>query len=150
MDRQTFEIQWIQEDQDDLKTANGQLIVKSQLPSEDELLVNDAADAGREAYQLVTGNDEDGNVPNEVNIDQIAAENLIFMAHDGQMVTEIIDATRANNTTVVVATSDEIDCSEVLQQTGNGFIDSFVDTTPQMVTEEVITDDWVQHQGEER
>ncbi|XP_011182607.2 uncharacterized protein Znf569_1 [Zeugodacus cucurbitae] len=150
MDRQTFEIQWIQDDQDDLKTSNGQLLVKPQISSEDELLANDAAGAGRGTYHLVSGHDEDDNVPNEVDIDQIAAENLIFMARDGQMVTEIIDATAADNGTVVVATSDEIDCSEVLQHAGNGFMDSFVDTTPQMVTEEVITDDWVQHQGEER
>lgn len=148
MDKQTFGIQWIQ-DRGDLKTTNGQLIVKPQIPSEDDLaLANDENGADRGVYHLVTGNDDDGGIPNEVDIDQIAAENLIFMARDGQMVAEIIDASTDDNGTVV--TSDEIDCSEVLQQTGNGFIESFVDTTPQMVTEEVITDDWVQHQGEER
>ncbi|XP_067619168.1 uncharacterized protein [Eurosta solidaginis] len=163
MNRQTFQIHW-----SSLKTVNGQLIVKAQAPPEDDLLSNGVVDGGDSApFHLVAGDDDgDGNVPNAVDIDQIAAENLIFMARDGQMVTEILGANTDNDGTVVVAASEGIE-REVLQQAaqavmaGNnlsheqeegcgGFDETFVDTTPQMVTEEVITDDWVQHQGEER
>ncbi|XP_054726448.1 uncharacterized protein LOC129236221 [Anastrepha obliqua] len=168
MDRQTFEIQWIEGNPEDLKTAGGQLIVKPQVPSEEELLANGVVGGSRATYHLVSGaDDNDGNVPNEVDIDQIAAENLIFMARDGQMVTEIIGDTTDDNGAVVVAATAGIDCAEALQQaaaavlasnelthvqedTGGGFGENYVDNTPQMVTEEVITDDWVQHQGEER
>ncbi|CAD6993232.1 unnamed protein product [Ceratitis capitata] len=168
MDRQTFQIQWIQGNRDDLKTAGGRLIVKPQVSPEDELLAHNLVSTTDEAaaYHLVSGAGDDSNVPTEVDIDQIAAENLIFMSRECQMVTEIIDATTDESGTVVVSASDGIDCTEALQQAaaavmanqlaeeqedaGGGFIDSFVDNTPQMVTEEVITDDWVQHQGEER
>lgn len=77
------------------------------------------------------------------SIDQIAAENLIFMARDGQM--ELIDTggteVHSNGgTTTSVGGNDD---SGIVN-----FHDDYAET--QMVTEEVITDDWVQHQGEER
>lgn len=167
MDRRTFQIQWIEGDTEDLKTSGGQLIVKRQVPSEEELLANGMVSADGAAFHIVSGDDVDGNIPTEVDIDQIAAENLIFMARDGQMVTEIIGATTDENGTVVVSASDNGDCAEVFKQAaaavissneltnghengGVGFGENFDDNTPQMVTEEVITDDWVQHQGEER
>ncbi|XP_073817194.1 uncharacterized protein [Musca autumnalis] len=136
----------------DMKTA-GQLVIGPQPPCDEELMAN----TGNTRY--ITTDDDDATD----NIDQIAAENLIFMARDGQMVAEIIptNGTDKNGAVVVTASDGEqIDCDAIMQQatliqqhedTGGGGGDIYyTDTSPQMVTEEVITDDWVQHQGEER
>lgn len=148
-------IQWIQHhsNHSDMKTA-GQLLIDPHPPREEDLMasVNSSSD------YMVT---EDEGDP--TNIDQIAAENLIFMARDGQMVTDITSARTDRNGTVVVTASDgeQIDCEDIMQQAaliqqhedaGGGVysVEHYSENTPQMVTEEVITDDWVQHQGEER
>ncbi|KAM7359217.1 uncharacterized protein ACRADG_012923 [Cochliomyia hominivorax] len=154
-------IQWIQHHSSnhsshtgDMKTA-GQLIIDPQPPREEDLM----ASANSSSDFMTTDNETDS-----ATIAQIAAENLIFMARDGQMVTEIItNTTTDTNGTVVVTASDgeQIDCDTIIEQAaliqqhedaGGGVysVDHFVENTPQMVTEEVITDDWVQHQGEER
>ncbi|KAH8267327.1 hypothetical protein KR018_010945 [Drosophila ironensis] len=76
----------------------------------------------------------------EEDLDHMAAENLIFMARDGQL-GEIIAASEACGTGgAVLVTADG---------TTVAYADSF-DDDAQVVTEEIITDDWVQHQGAER
>lgn len=152
-------IQWIQHhsvnNSGDMKTA-GQLLIDPHPPREEDLM----ASANSSSSYMATEDDE----PDSATIDQIAAENLIFMARDGQMVTEIItNATTDKDGNVVVTASDgeQIDCDAIMEQAaliqqhedaGGGVysVDHFTENTPQMVTEEVITDDWVQHQGEER
>uniref|UniRef100_A0A1B0B4W6 C2H2-type domain-containing protein n=1 Tax=Glossina palpalis gambiensis TaxID=67801 RepID=A0A1B0B4W6_9MUSC len=157
-------IRWLQSAndsrmEDDMKTA-GHLLVESQ--PQPELLAN----GGSNSDYMATEDECDST-----SIDQIAAENLIFMARDGQMVTEIITTQGIDsNGAVVVAASDgtQIDCEAVMAQAGllqqhedlsdsggGVYVDGtnvqqYRENTPQMVTEEVITDDWVQHQGEER
>lgn len=154
-------IQWIQHHRDnlsshvgDMKTA-GQLLIDPQPPHEEDLM----ASANSSSDFMVTEDETDS-----VTTAQIAAENLIFMARDGQMVTEIITnvAHDANGTVVVTASDGEqIDCDTIMEQAaliqqhedaGGGVytVEHYTENTPQMVTEEVITDDWVQHQGEER
>ncbi|KAH8381672.1 hypothetical protein KR093_010516 [Drosophila rubida] len=82
------------------------------------------------AAYLVNGNATDED------LDHMAAENLIFMARDGQL-SEIIAANEAGGGTVLITDS------------GVAYAESF-DDDAQVVTEEIITDDWVQHQGAER
>ncbi|XP_075148808.1 uncharacterized protein LOC142222520 [Haematobia irritans] len=141
----------------DMKTTN-ELIIDHAPPCDEDLM----ASANSSSDYIANDDDVDG----ATNIDQIAAENLIFMARDGQMVAEIITTNGTDkNGAVVMTTSDgeQIDCDAIMEQaaliqqhedTGGGgevyTVDPYGDTTPQMVTEEVITDDWVQHQGEER
>uniref|UniRef100_A0A1I8NCD8 C2H2-type domain-containing protein n=1 Tax=Musca domestica TaxID=7370 RepID=A0A1I8NCD8_MUSDO len=146
----------------DMKTA-GQLIIDPQPPCDEELMAG-----GNTSSDYIATEDDDATD----NIDQIAAENLIFMARDGQMVAEIISTNGTDkNGAVVVSASDgeQIDCDAIMQQAaliqqhedtgggggggtggGGGGDIYYTDRSPQMVTEEVITDDWVQHQGEER
>ncbi|XP_065371592.1 uncharacterized protein LOC135963597 [Calliphora vicina] len=154
-------IQWIQHHSSnhsshagDMKTA-GQLMIDPQPPREEDLM----ASANSSSDYMATEDEADS-----ATIAQIAAENLIFMARDGQMMTEIItnSTTDANGTVVVTASDGEqIDCDAIMEQAaliqqhedaGGGVysVEHFSENTPQMVTEEVITDDWVQHQGEER
>lgn len=71
------------------------------------------------------------------DLDHVAAENLIFMARDGQL-SEIMAANEAGRTVLVTADGTTV-----------AYAESF-DDDAQVVTEEVITDDWVQHQGAER
>ncbi|XP_017047099.1 uncharacterized protein LOC108092112 [Drosophila ficusphila] len=71
------------------------------------------------------------------DLDHMAAENLIFMARDGQL-SEIMAANEAGGTVLVTADGTTV-----------AYAESF-DDDAQVVTEEVITDDWVQHQGAER
>lgn len=166
-----YGIQWISSvNHHDLKTsAAGQLIIDPR--SEEDLMASANSSCGPP-----TEDDEgDGSIEasaTTTNIDQIAAENLIFMARDAQMLSATTSTTNGTNGTVVVTTSDgeQIDCDAIMEQaaliqqhedTGGGGggdgdgdevyrMHDYTDTTPQMVTEEVITDDWVQHQGEER
>ncbi|KAH8294338.1 hypothetical protein KR054_011421 [Drosophila jambulina] len=101
--------------------------------SETDILEHEDADGDG----MVSGadGDPDGDGDADVDLDHMAAENLIFMARDGQL-GEII---AANEGTVLV-TADG---------TTVAYAESFEDDA-QVVTEEVITDDWVQHQGAER
>ncbi|XP_017067200.2 LOW QUALITY PROTEIN: uncharacterized protein LOC108105239 [Drosophila eugracilis] len=71
------------------------------------------------------------------DLDHMAAENLIFMARDGQL-SEIMAANESGGTVLVTADGTTV-----------AYEESF-DDDAQVVTEEVITDDWVQHQGAER
>uniref|UniRef100_A0A6P4ET55 LOW QUALITY PROTEIN: uncharacterized protein LOC108043959 n=1 Tax=Drosophila rhopaloa TaxID=1041015 RepID=A0A6P4ET55_DRORH len=71
------------------------------------------------------------------DLDHMAAENLIFMARDGQL-SEMMAANEAGGTVLVTADGTTV-----------AYAESF-DDDAQVVTEEVITDDWVQHQGAER
>ncbi|XP_055923940.1 uncharacterized protein LOC129954209 [Eupeodes corollae] len=115
MDTQTYEIpSWVPQ------------IERGHVSDQGIIIADSEGDSGNHTDYLVH------EVPS--NIDQIAAENLIFMARDGQM--EIIDS----QSEVHGATNDD---SGIVN-----FHDDYAET--QMVTEEVITDDWVQHQGEER
>lgn len=66
------------------------------------------------------------------SLDQIAAENLIYMAQDGN----------------VEVMGDLIE--EQVEQADNADYNEHQYFDCQEVTEEVITDDWVQQQGEER
>ncbi|XP_030376106.1 RE1-silencing transcription factor [Scaptodrosophila lebanonensis] len=95
---------------------------------ESDVAENDVGDA---AAYLINGN------PTEQALDHMAAENLIFM-RDGQL-SEIIAANENGGATVLVRADGSADA----------YADSF-DDDAQVVTEEVITDDWVQHQGAER
>ncbi|XP_022209372.2 zinc finger protein 208 [Drosophila obscura] len=99
-----------------------------------------AADAG---VDILVGDGEDGETPDGYlvtdgttgeDLDHMAAENLIFMARDGQL-SEIITG---GNAVIVTADGHTV-----------AYAESF-DDDAQVVTEEVITDDWVQHQGAER
>lgn len=67
------------------------------------------------------------------SLDQIAAENLLFMAQEGQM--EIVD--------LIQNVVNEEELQKQLQE------DEFPSSSNEITTEEVITDDWVE-QGEER
>lgn len=102
----------------------------SAVESEVDMLENGAPDNEVTAAYLVTGNATDED------LDQMAAENLIFMARDGQL-SEIIAANEGGGGTVLIT------------DTGTVYAESF-DDDAQVVTEEIITDDWVQHQGAER
>ncbi|KAH8361103.1 hypothetical protein KR200_007182 [Drosophila serrata] len=101
--------------------------------SETDIMEHEDADGD----DMVSGADGDpnGDGDADADLDHMAAENLIFMARDGQL-GEII---AANEGTVLV-TADG---------TTVAYAESF-DDDAQVVTEEVITDDWVQHQGAER
>ncbi|KAM8706340.1 hypothetical protein ACLKA7_010592 [Drosophila subpalustris] len=110
-------IQWIQQH-------------ASAVDSESDMLESGAADSEVTAAYLVNGNATDED------LDHMAAENLIFMARDGQL-SEIIAANEAGGGTVLIT------------DTGVAYAESF-DDDAQVVTEEIITDDWVQHQGAER
>ncbi|XP_055848137.1 RE1-silencing transcription factor [Episyrphus balteatus] len=115
MDTQTYEIpSWVPQ------------IERGHVSDQGIIIADSEGDSGNHTDYLVH------EVPS--NIDQIAAENLIFMARDGQM--EIIDG----RSEVHHGGNDD---SGIVN-----FHDDYAET--QMVTEEVITDDWVQHQGEER
>ncbi|XP_068157474.1 uncharacterized protein [Drosophila tropicalis] len=92
-----------------------------------------------EAETIVGGDSEpataflvNGTAPDE-DLDHMAAENLIFMARDGQL-DEIIAGNDADSGGAVLAYAS----------------DKPFDDEAEVVTEEVITDDWVQHQGAER
>ncbi|XP_064549205.1 zinc finger and BTB domain-containing protein 41 [Drosophila montana] len=111
-------IQWIQQH-------------ASAVDSETDMLENGAADSEVTAAYLVNGNATDED------LDHMAAENLIFMARDGQL-SEIIAANEAGGGTVLITDSGTV-----------AYAESF-DDDAQVVTEEIITDDWVQHQGAER
>lgn len=95
------------------------------------MLESGAPDSEVTAAYLVNGNATDED------LDQMAAENLIFMARDGQL-SEIIAANETDGETVLITDSGTVEYAE-----------SF-DDDAQVVTEEIITDDWVQHQGAER
>ncbi|XP_034489278.1 uncharacterized protein LOC117793019 [Drosophila innubila] len=110
-------IQWIQQH-------------ASAVDSESDMLENGAGDSEVTAAYLVNGNATDED------LDHMAAENLIFMARDGQL-SEIIAANESGGGTVLITDS------------GVAYAESF-DDDAQVVTEEIITDDWVQHQGAER
>ncbi|SPP82788.1 uncharacterized protein LOC117584906 isoform X3 [Drosophila guanche] len=99
-----------------------------------------AADSG---VDILVGDGDDGETPDGYlvtdgttgeDLDHMAAENLIFMARDGQL-SEIITG---GNAVIVTADGHTV-----------AYAESF-DDDAQVVTEEVITDDWVQHQGAER
>lgn len=68
-------------------------------------------------------------IPN--SLDQIAAENLIYMAQDGSV---------ANMGDLIEEQVDQVDNADYNEQQ---YFECHV-------TEEVITDDWVQQQGEDR
>ncbi|KAH8418038.1 hypothetical protein KR222_010847 [Zaprionus bogoriensis] len=111
-------IQWIQQH-------------ASAVDSEADMLEGGAGDSEVTAAYLVNGNATDED------LDHMAAENLIFMARDGQL-SEIIAANEAGGSTVLITDSGSV-----------AYAESF-DDDAQVVTEEIITDDWVQHQGAER
>lgn len=94
-------------------------------------LENGAADSEVTSAYLVNGNATDED------LDHMAAENLIFMARDGQL-SEIIAANEGGGGTVLITDSGTVAYAEAF------------DEDAQVVTEEIITDDWVQHQGAER
>lgn len=181
-------IKWIQ-----TKTTGSHIIIDSQPPNEEDLMANNSS-ADEDNYLVAATDADDEDVEEAVvlpsdtdQLAQIAAENLIFMARDGQMVGEIITTGADGDETetmIVTTNGNTLDCEAVLQQvvalsnhqthhqhivdqqelmqqvvleasedhcyTTNADGMEYVETTPQMVTEEVITDDWVQHQGEER
>ncbi|KAH8381852.1 hypothetical protein KR009_000652 [Drosophila setifemur] len=114
-------IQWIQQ------TAGS---------SEADILENGDCDA-QEAF-LVSGGGagEDEADGEDEDLDHMAAENLIFMARDGQL--GEIEGCGPGTTVLVTADGTTV-----------AYAESF-DDDAQVVTEEVITDDWVQHQGAER
>ncbi|EDW16664.1 uncharacterized protein LOC6575187 [Drosophila mojavensis] len=111
-------IQWIQQH-------------ASAVDSEADLLENGAADSEVASAYLVNGNATDED------LDHMAAENLIFMARDGQL-SEIIAANESGGSTVLITDSGTVSYAAAF------------DEDAQVVTEEIITDDWVQHQGAER
>lgn len=100
-----------------------------------EVLENGAEMAVQEAAAAFV--DDGGEEDAEEDLDHMAAENLIFMARDGQL-SEIIAANEAGGAVLVTADGTTV-----------AYAGSF-DDDAQVVTEEVITDDWVQHQGAER
>ncbi|EDV90545.1 uncharacterized protein LOC6569668 [Drosophila grimshawi] len=110
------------------------------IQQESSAVVDDSESEMTAAY-LVNA-DANGSISNDDDLDHMAAENLIFMARDGQL-SEIIAANEANggSSTVLITESDG--------NTGVEYAESFEDDA-QVVTEEIITDDWVQHQGAER
>lgn len=111
-------IQWIQQH-------------ASAVDSETDLLENGAGDSEVTSAYLVNGNATDED------LDHMAAENLIFMARDGQL-NEIIAANESGGSTVLITDSGTVSYAAAF------------DEDAEVVTEEIITDDWVQHQGAER
>ncbi|EDW42171.1 GM25840 [Drosophila sechellia] len=92
--------------------------------------------AGDSSEVDIVESDEGAGASGE-DLDHVAAENLIFMAREGQL-SEIMAANEAGRTVLVTADGTTV-----------AYAESF-DDDAQVVTEEVITDDWVQHQGAER
>uniref|UniRef100_A0A182MBX1 C2H2-type domain-containing protein n=1 Tax=Anopheles culicifacies TaxID=139723 RepID=A0A182MBX1_9DIPT len=92
------------------------------------------------------------------NIDQIPPENLIYMT-SSEVSPLVSDVDKINPLTVpCLSTSSEQNQLELGDYVDSGPASEAVDETPQLqtdyaeecqVTEEVITDDWVQSQGEE-
>ncbi|XP_037947301.1 zinc finger protein 418-like isoform X2 [Teleopsis dalmanni] len=142
MEGRAYGINWLTAAVNDIKGS--QLIA---MQPEDAHLISNGVDE-----YIIKADEQD-----EANIQQIAAENLIFMASDGQMLAEYITA-KDEQCSVVISPDDNSafgvgtitaeDGIENHSDSESRFID-FGDTSPQIVTEEVITDDWVQRQGEE-
>lgn len=120
-----FGIEWVgdeveqQEIVTDGNSGTMELSVESDVEEEEEYLVGEE----------IIPSTEMNSIPN--SLDHIAAENLIYMAHDGN----------------VASMGDLIE--EQVEQVENADYNEQQYFECQ-VTEEVITDDWVQQQGEER
>lgn len=101
--------------------------------NEDGVCDNDNNDIIEEEYLVgdeIIPSSEINTIPN--SLDQIAAENLIYMAHDGN----------------VAIMGDLIE--EQVEQAENADYNGEHQYFECQVQEEVITDDWVQQQGEDR
>ncbi|XP_055372506.1 zinc finger protein 616 [Condylostylus longicornis] len=155
MDNQGFSIQWI--------------------PVENSLNVTN-----EEVITMEARTEEDNNVHNYIemsslptNLDQIAAENLIYMAHDGHIDTiceDLIEedpdgVTEHSNPSQIVQVYHSnghndnnsrninevvIQHNEIVNTENESVEDQSQYFECQVTTEEIITDDWVQQQGEER
>lgn len=138
---QSFGIPWIPQTGNsscDRQSSNMHLLDRPN-PHEHEagFIIQPDNIGGRERHDFLD------DITTEEDIDQIAAENLIFMARDGQVVSEMIE--ECNEDIIHTSNHNAVhnDHSGIEQFDANY-------CEAQMVTEEVITDDWVQHQGEER
>lgn len=128
-EEEKFSIEWVQADGDiDDNNSNG---------AGDDFtdLIEECDDDGMEEEYLVgeeiipSSAADINTIPN--SLDQIAAENLIYMAHDGnvEVMGDLIE--------------EHVEQAENADYNEHQFFEC-------QVTEEVITDDWVQQQGEER
>lgn len=119
-----FRIEWVEEVPTTTDIVGEEVIIMDE-GNQDEVEGAEEYLVGEEIISSVDMN----AIPN--SLDQVAAENLIYMAQDGQ----------------VQAMGDLIE--EQVQETDNANYNE-VQYFECQVTEEVITDDWVQPQGEER
>lgn len=117
-----YSVEWVEIDRGDEDTTSAVTI--NDLVEEDDII--------EEEYLVdeeIIPSTEINTIPN--SLDQIAAENLIYMAHDGNV--EVMGD-------LIEEQVDQVDNADYNEQ-------QYFEC---QVTEEVITDDWVQQQGEER
>lgn len=128
VEEEKFSIEWVQND-DDVNDANSN-------GTNDNFadLIEECDDDGiEEEYlvgeEIIPSSADINTIPN--SLDQIAAENLIYMAQDGnvEVMGDLIE--------------EHVEQAENADYNEHQFFEC-------QVTEEVITDDWVQQQGEER
>lgn len=117
-----YSIEWVQDDDQELicESRTDDIIEENDDIDEEEYLVGEEIIPSTEIITISN------------SLDQIAAENLIYMAQDGTVTTVMGDLIEEQ-----VEQADNADYNE--QQ----YFEC-------QVTEEVITDDWVQQQGGER
>lgn len=123
-----FCIEWVEQDPDDGHEVN------SNTAEDITDLIEECDDDGMdEEYlvgeEIIPSSADISTIPN--SLDQIAAENLIYMAHDGnvEVMGDLIE--------------EQVEQAENADYNEHQYFEC-------QVTEEVITDDWVQQQGEER
>lgn len=134
MEGEEYQIQWVEEIEN-----NGNEIVNEEVIAVDNEVETREPTRGYIVHEIT-------QIPN--SIDQIAAENLIYMAQDGQVSTidDLIEENIEEVQNVVEYEDNVVDDIEEQQQDQQQQEQYF----ECQVTEEIITDDWVQQQGEER
>lgn len=120
-----FCIEWVEQQPDDIHEDTAEDL--------NELIEECDDDGMDEEYlvgeEIIPSSADISTMPN--SLDQIAAENLIYMAHDGnvEVMGDLIE--------------EQVEQAENADYNEHQYFEC-------QVTEEVITDDWVQQQGEER
>lgn len=116
-----FYIEWVEDDQETDSTHHDGVGIGD----DDDDIIEEESLVGEE----IIPSSEIISIPN--SLDQIAAENLIYMAHDGnvEVMGDLIE--------------EQVEQAENADYNEHQYFEC-------QVTEEVITDDWVQQQGEER
>lgn len=131
MDAEEYAIEWVDEEGE---TTHGHQII---CESHADELIEENNDIEEEEEEYLVGEEiipstEIITISN--SLDQIAAENLIYMAQDGSV---------AVMGDLIEEQVEQVDNADYNEQHQQQYFEC-------QVTEEVITDDWVQQQGGER